>query len=432
MDESPQMLRPKRSSWRTTVKYAGAGLFIVFIFSFGLVVGTRGALWSLSPALASSVSPTPPPEGIDLGPLWTAWRILDERYVPANDRISTSTATTTPNGANDPQERLWGMIAGMAASMDDPYTVFLPPKEAEIFEADISGAFEGVGMEIAIRDGVLTIVSPLKDTPAFNAGLKAQDRIVKINGETTKGLDINEAVKKIRGPRGTAVEFSIAREGESEYLTISVTRDVINVPTIQTDARADGVFVIELLNFYADSPKLFAEALQDFIDSGYDDLIIDLRGNPGGYLQAAVDIGSWFIPAGKVVVTEDYGDKSPQIVHRSRGHQVFGNNQPNVVVLVDKGSASASEILSGALRHYGVAQTVGTATFGKGSVQELVPITPKTSLKITIARWLGPDGTQIPEDGLEPDVEVLVEEEDRDAGYDRQLEEAVKILKQSQ
>lgn len=419
-----------KNRWKIGSVYVAAAVFCVVAFSAGVVVGTRGVLWSFSPALASSIAPTPPPENVDLTPVWTAWKIIDDRYVPGNTRIGTTSTTsaTSTNGFTDPQKRVWGLIQGLAASLEDPYTVFLPPTEAEIFEADISGSFEGVGMEIANRDGVLTVVSPLKGTPAYRAGIKASDRITEIDGVSTRGLDVNAAVQRIRGPRGTTVTFTIYREGETAPLTIEVTRDVINVPTINTEKRDDGIFVISLYNFYAGSPKLFADALQEFINSGYSKLIIDLRGNPGGYLEAAVDIASWFVPSGKAIVTEDYGAKQPSVAHRSRGYNVFGSKQPKVIILVDKGSASASEILAGALRYYGVGKMVGTNTFGKGSVQELVNITPETSLKITVARWLGPDDKQIPVEGLEPDVKVEPTQENIKAGKDVQLEKAIEML----
>jgi carboxyl-terminal processing protease len=214
-------------------------------------------------------------------------------------------------------------------------------------------------------------------------------------------------------------------------LEIKVTRDVINIPTIDSELRPDGIFVIELYNFSAVSSGLFRNALRDFIQSGSNKLIFDLRGNPGGYLEAAVEIASWFLPQGSAVVTEDYADKQSDIVHRSRGYNVFSSDL-KMVILVDRGSASASEILAGALQHYGIAQLVGTNTFGKGSVQELVPITADTSLKITVARWLNPGGKQIPVEGIPPDVEVKRTDEEIKEGKDSQLDKAIEILKKAQ
>jgi len=241
-------------------------------------------------------------------------------------------------------------------------------------------------------------------------------------------MDVETAVRKIRGPQGSIVTLLIAREGWNEPKEIQVTREIISVPSIVTTLRPDGVFVIQLYSFTANSPNLFRAALREFVESGSARLVLDLRGNPGGYLEAAVDMASWFLPSGKIVVTEDYAEHAKNTVHRSRGYNVFNQNL-KMVILVDKGSASASEILAGALRHYGIARIVGTNTFGKGSVQELVSITSDTSLKITVAWWLQPDGIQIPLDGIPPDVEVERTSEDKEADRDPQLEKAIEIVR---
>ncbi len=366
-----------------------------------------------------------PPPNIDFSPVWKAWNVMDEKFVPAVVATSTPAATST---AALNQDRVWGMIQGLAGSLNDPYTFFLPPVENQEFVTDLSGSFEGIGMEIAVRDQVITVVSPLKGTPADKAGLKAKDLILKIDEVSTTGMDVSSAVKKIRGPKGTEVTLTVGRSGWSSPKEIKVTRDVINVPTVIATPRPDGIFVIQLLTFTANSPDRFRSALREFVESGNTKLILDLRGNPGGYLEAAVNMASWFLPSGKIVVTEDYAGHADNIVHRSSGYDIFNENL-KLVILVDQGSASASEILADALRHHGIGKLVGTNTFGKGSVQELVEITPKTSLKITVARWLGPDGTQIPQDGIVPDVMVEVKEEDTKDGKDPQLERAVELLK---
>jgi carboxyl-terminal processing protease len=385
-------------------------------FGSGLVAGARTQLGTAALALGAEA----PPE-IDLSPVWRAWRIIDERFVPAS--VATSTVPSTDPG----RDRMFGLIAGLAESLDDPYTYFLPPAESKQFGDDMSGAFEGVGMEIAIRDEILTVVSPLKGSPAERAGIRAKDRVLKIDGTDTKGLDITTAVSRIRGEKGSTVKLTIAREGERELLEISVVRNVINVSIISHERRKDGVYVIELASFTANSPALFKDALRSFIDSGSRKLIIDVRGNPGGYLDAAVDMASWFLPAGDVVVTEDYAGHQENVVHRSRGYDVFDESL-ELVILLNKGSASASEIFALALKGHDKATLIGSTTFGKGSVQELIEITSDTSLKLTVARWIGPNGEPIPNSGIVPDVEVEVSDEDREAGKDPQLEAAVRHL----
>jgi len=234
-------------------------------------------------------------------------------------------------------------------------------------------------------------------------------------------------VKLIRGPQGTNVTLTILRVGWSEPKDFKVMRDVIDVPTVTTTARPDGIFVIQVYTFTSNSPELFRGALREFVQSDDSKLILDLRGNPGGYLDAAVSMASWFLPSGAVVVTEDYAGHSSNIVHRSLGYDIFNKNL-KMVILVDKGSASASEILADALRYYGVAKLVGVNTFGKGSVQELIEITPETSLKLTVARWLGPDGKQIPREGIVPDVKVEMSEKDVKEKLDPQLDKAVELV----
>lgn len=397
---------------------AAAVLLVVFGFGGGYFFATH------SPEQGSAVFSASQPIGVDFSPVWKAWNVIDEKFVPAAVATSSPPATTT-DGQN--QRKVYGMIGGLAASLNDPYTFFLPPTESKQFASDMSGSFEGVGMEVEVKNQVLTVVSPLKGTPASEAGIKSGDQILKIDDVSTEGMDTSTAVGKIRGPKGTQVKFTIARQGWTASREIKVTRDVINVPTVIFTARPDGIFDIQLATFTANSPDLFRTALRQFVQSGDTKLILDLRGNPGGYLDAAVDIGSWFLPSGAVIVTEDYAGHAGNIVHRSVGYNIFSENL-RMIVLVDKGSASASEILADALRHYGVAKLIGTNTFGKGSVQELVPITSDTSLKVTVARWLGPDLIQIPREGIVPDTQVDLSDADHTAGRDPQLDKAVEML----
>ncbi len=353
----------------------------------------------------------------DFSPFWRAWDILTEKYVGS---------ASSSKSVND-QEKIWGAIEGLARSFGDPYTVFFPPEESEMFKNDIAGNFQGVGMEIGIQDDILTVIAPLKGTPADKAGIRAQDKILKIDEVSTVNLSSEEAVKLIRGKEGTKVKFLILREGVDQPIEILVTRAVIDIPTIKTQLRPDGVFVIELYNFSAISADLFRSALREFVSSRSNKLVLDLRGNPGGYLEAAVDMASWFLPLGDVVVREDFGGKQEETIHRSKGFSIF-NEKLKMAVLIDAGSASASEILAGALSEHGVATLVGTRSYGKGSVQELVKITPETSLKVTIARWLTPNGVSISEGGLKPSLEVERTLEDVKKGIDPQMAKAVELL----
>ena len=409
----------RREDRQIILSVAGATLGAVLLvcggFAGGYVFGTKSVGESTAEA---------EPSGVDFSPVWRAWDVIDQQFVPVAVASSSPLATST---SVQHQEEVYGMIQGLAGSLNDPYTFFLPPSENKDFTSSMSGSFDGVGMEVDVKNGVLTVISPLKGTPAAAAGIKSGDQILKIDGVSTQGLDTTTAVDAIRGPKGTQVTLTIARAGWGSSRDIHVTRDVINVPVVETAARSDGVFYIQLSEFTANSPDLFRGALREFVASGDSRLILDLRGNPGGYLDGAVDVGSWFLPSGDTIVTEDYAGHGNNVVHRSFGYDIFNQNL-KMVILVDRGSASAAEILADALHYWGIAKLVGTNTYGKGSVQELVTITSDTALKLTVARWLGPDGTQIPPDGIVPDVQVPLTDADATAGKDPQLDKAIELL----
>lgn len=350
----------------------------------------------------------------DFDPFWKAWNLLKEKSIYAKD-------------IKNDQDYVWGAISGLASSFNDPYTIFLPPEENKEFEEEVRGSFEGIGAELGVKDKLLTIVAPLKNTPAEKAGLKSGDKIIEIDKKSTADISSEEAVKLIRGPRGTSVNLTILRPGEKSTREIEVTRDEIEIPIIETENREDGVFVIKFYSFSQNSIKLFKEALLEFIEAKTDKLIIDLRGNPGGYLEAATRIASLFIEEGDIILKEDtmHGDKIKE--YKSTGPKIF-DERLKLVILVDGGSASASEILAGAIKSHKIGTLVGEKTFGKGSVQELVKLTDDTSLKITVANWLTPDGVSISKEGITPDIEVKMTAEDEKNKKDPQMDKAVEIL----
>jgi len=354
---------------------------------------------------------------VDLSEFWRVWNLLDEKFV---------TSSTTPSLSNE--EKIQGAISGLVKSYDDPYTVYLPPEESAAFAEDISGNFSGVGMEVGIRDGMITVIAPLPNSPAEKAGIVAGDVIVRIDDIPTDGMGVDEAVRRIRGQKGTEIQLSIFRKGETTFKDITIVRDTIIIPTIKTEVRGD-VFVIALYSFNAIAEAEMQKALREFVTSKKQKLVLDLRGNPGGYLESAVSIASYFLPLGKTIVRESFGDETREEVYRSSGKELGSAAPKQFVVLVDEGSASASEILAGALKEHGVATIIGSQTFGKGSVQELVKLKGGSSVKITIARWLTPNGTSISEGGLAPDIIVERTPEDRVAERDPQLDAALEFLK---
>lgn len=352
----------------------------------------------------------------NLEQFWKVWHILEDKHISASSSESVSI-----------EERINGAIEGMVSAYGDPYTVFMPPTESAAFAEDISGNFSGIGMEVGLKDNVVTVIAPLPDTPAEKAGLVAGDLIIKIDGESTEGMAIDEAVRRIRGEKGTTVVLSVYREGDLEIKEMSVVRDTINIPTVKTE-KVDDTFIIALYSFNAIAESKMADAMREYKASGAKKLVIDLRGNPGGYLESAVAIASYFLPSGKVVVREHFGDDSDEKVYRSQNRLVGEFNPDNLVVLVDGGSASASEILAGALKDHKVATVIGENTFGKGSVQELVNLSDGSSVKVTVARWLTPEGVSISDGGLKPDIVIKRTPQNRVDGVDPQKEAAVKFL----
>lgn len=395
-------------------RYVIATFFLVIgFFALGVYIGINDKK-EIEKIL--SIENKEPEIGIkaNFEPFWKAWNIINEKHPDAENLTD--------------QERIYGAISGLMSSLDDPYSVFFDPEETKSFQEEIAGNFSGVGMEVGIKDKFLTVVAPLKGTPADRAGIKKGDKIIKIDGKEISGLSEDQAVRMIRGEQGTPVILTIFRDGEKDFLDIKIIRDIIEIPTLDYEMRDDGIFAINLYSFSERSDELFEEAMLEFKSSKSDKLLLDLRGNPGGYLDSAVKISSWFLPKGKTVVIEDYGDDKKPKEFRSRGYATIGDNL-KFVILIDGGSASASEIVAGALQDYKRAKLVGEKSFGKGSVQEVIDITDDTIAKITVASWLTPNGNTISKKGLTPDYEVKMTKSDVEKDLDPQLDKAIDLLK---
>lgn len=408
-------IKISKKNWRTIIYIFISLILLVLVFGGGVYLGYRN-IPEINKIISVSNRETPVGVDADFSAFWKAWNVLEDKSI-YNNKVTD-------------QYKVWGAIQGLASSMKDPYTVFFNPEDNKMFNDEIKGSFSGIGAEIGMKDSILTIIAPLKNTPAWNAGLKAGDKIIKINGKSTNDTTVDEAIDLIRGEVGTKVHMTIIREGESKALEFDITRQTIDTPIIETKLRDDKIFVITFYSFSENSASLFKDAIKEFYDSGSDKLILDMRGNPGGYLDSAVDIGSWFIDKGKVIVQEDFGDKKKGDSYRSHGPRLFNDNL-KFVVLVDGGSASAAEILAGALKEYNLATIIGEKTFGKGSVQELVKITNDTSLKVTVAKWLTPNGLSISEKGLEPNIVVPMTSDDIKNKKDPQMDKAVEFLLQT-
>lgn len=351
-------------------------------------------------------------EAVDFSAFWNAWQILKSKYVDANKLNN--------------QELVYGAISGLFESLKDPNSVFFPPTDAKKFSEDISGEFSGIGAEIGIKDEQLVIIAPLKNTPAERAGLKANDKILKINDIIAVNLNVDEAVKLIRGEKGTAVILTIVRNGWEKQKEFSIIRDIIQVPTLDWEIKENNIVYIHLYNFYEKAPFLFYRAAMEIIPKNPKAVILDLRNNPGGYLEASVNLAGWFLKSGETVVKEEFRSGEPQIF-KAHGNGLF--KEIPVVILINEGSASASEILAGALKDNRGIKLIGKKSFGKGTVQELETFKNGSMAKITVAHWIMPSGKLIEKNGIVPDYEVNLTEEDAKAGRDPQMEKAMEIIK---
>ncbi|MCF7812606.1 S41 family peptidase [Candidatus Gracilibacteria bacterium] len=344
------------------------------------------------------------PKDIDLSIFWETWNVLEANFLHKEEFAI--------------QDQVYGAAKGLTQSLDDPYTVFMTPEETKKFEESISGEFEGIGAEIGIQNGQLTIIAPLKGSPAELAGLKPGDVIFKIDGESTHGISIEEAVTRIRGPKGEKVVLTILRETEKNPLEITIVRDNIVLNSVEWEMR-DGVAIVTISQFGTELVKEFQDAVSEILLQQPEGIIIDLRNNGGGLLDACVQTASEFLDQKIIVKTNGrkFGN-SGEIMSGRDGAFL----ETPLVVLVNRGSASASEIFAGAMQDHRRGLVIGEKTFGKGSVQNVVPLSDGSSLKVTIAEWLTPEGHSIHEKGIEPTITVEATEEETDPALEKALE----------
>ena len=327
------------------------------------------------------------------------------------------------------KDLIYGALKGMLMSLD-PYSAFLEPEIKKELQIETKGEFEGVGMEITLKDGIITVVSPIEDTPAWKAGVKAGDRIIKINGESTKGMTTLEAAKKLRGKKGTKVKISIMRKNVPKLIEIEIIRDVIKVKSVKSKEFGN-IGYTRITEFQERTPVDLEKVLKKFNKENKKGLIIDLRNNPGGLLTSAIEVSELFLPKGKLIVYTEGRRKEDKSIFRSRKKPVW---KKPVVLLVNEGSASASEIVFGALKdNYEEFSSVGKKTFGKGSVQNLIPLSDGSALKLTIAHYYTPSGVCIEGKGIKPDYIVKLPEDKQiipTAKEDTQFQKAKEVLKE--
>lgn len=389
------------------------GIFLIIMalvasFRLGYTSGNKGYIFE--PKSFKVVNQNEVPATVDYSLLWDALKMVNDKYID--------------KGSINQQNVLYGAIRGAVAAAGDDYTQYFDPKELEEFNSQLSGTFDGIGAEIVRKEGSI-VITPIDDTPASRAGLRAKDIIVKINGESTAEMSSDQAASKIRGPRGTEVTLTIYRDGQNGTFDVKIKRDKIDVKSVKLSYKTVNdkkIAVIELSKFGSDTSQAFAKAVNDLLAAGAKGLVIDERNNPGGYLETSVDLASYWLPKGDLVVTEARSDKDNQTYNSTGYGRLTGLK---TVILINGGSASASEILAGALHDHGVATLVGEKSFGKGSVQQLFNLPDNQgAVKITIAKWITPSGKNLNKDGLVPDVKVELTDDDIKADKDPQLDRA--------
>ena len=384
----------------------------IFVFGMGFKIGEYKALLNTSSQSSN--------KNIDFNLFWQTWDRLEEKYVDQK-KI-------------DPVKMFYGAIKGMVASVGDPYTFFLTPEENKDAKDDLGGKFTGIGAQLGLKDNQIIIIAPLKDSPALKAGIKAGDIIKKVDGESTEGWTLIQAVSKIRGEAGSKVKLTITRDKTDKKFEI--VREEIKVASIEYKKEAPidckdnckEVGYIKINQFGENTNYEWDKAIDFILENNLKGLIVDVRDNPGGFLESSVYIASEFLQKGKLVVKQE----STQGLNKDYKSTRNGNLQnEKIVILINEGSASASEILAGALRDYKVATLVGAKTFGKGSVQEALDLKKGAGLHVTVAKWILPNGEWINGKGINPNVAIKNEVENGNTltrDKDIQLEKAIEIL----
>ncbi len=392
--------------------YAIVAVLLIATFGLGFVSG-EGKL-KLSGGKIEINHGNQPATSADYSLLWDALETLNSKYV---DRPL------------DQQKLMYGAVQGLVAAAGDPYTVFFDPEEAQAFTEQLQGSFSGIGAEVGIKDDQLVIIAPLDESPAQKAGLAPDDAILKINDTTTQGMTVDEAVSKIRGQAGTQVKLTILSKNQKDPKEITITRAKIEIKSVKLESKeinGKKIAVIKLSQFGDDTQGLLDQAIDSVLTGNYAGLVLDLRNNPGGYLETAVStIANWVGP-NQIAVKEIGNDKTEKDSKTSGLARLKGIK---TIVLVNGGSASASEIVAGALQDYQVATLVGEKTFGKGSVQVLQNLKNNTELKVTIAKWFTPKRRGIDKTGLEPDIKVELTADDVTNKRDPQMDKALDLLK---
>jgi len=388
-------------------------IFVVLVFAFGVWIGQNVTLpfgSQNAPLFRISNKSTPKEIQVDFAPFWDVWERVTSGYL---DRTKL-----------DPKKLLYGAISGMVGAVGDPYTVFLDPTENEDFTTSLSGTYEGIGIELGASNGATVVIAPIDGSPASKAGVEAGDKILAIDGADASAMTLQDAVNKIRGKEGTNITLKLERAGKS--FDITLTRAKILIKSVEFKDLGSGTAQVKVSRFGDNTLSEWNDAVGKVVSGGYKKIILDLRNDPGGRLDYAIDIAGDFVSRGKtVMLQEDASGKRTPFSSDNEGRL----QDVQVVVLINKGSASASEIVSGALRDTRGVKLVGETSFGKGVIQRVDSLSDGSGLHITFAKWLTPSGFWVNGKGLKPDIEIKLTDDDKNAGRDPQLDKAKELLK---
>lgn len=406
---APVPHHPYRNS---AIMYIVVIVLLFGVFRIGYGAGKAG--YTFDAKEFKIVNQTGQQVNVDYSLLWEAIDVVNRKYID-RDQI-------------DQQKVLYGAISGAVRAAGDEYTEFFDPETLAQFKSDLQGTFSGIGAEIGKRDGNIVVVAPLDDSPAQRAGIQANDVVLKVDDETIVDWNVDQVVSKIRGDAGTEVRLTLYRVGSDGPFEVKITREKIEIRSVKlTYIERNGrtYAVLKISRFGDDTKRLFDIAINEMKGKNLAGLVVDLRNNPGGYLDTSVEVASDWLPAGTLVVQEARSDQDI-INFNSTGSARLANYK--TVVLMNGGSASAAEILAGALKDNGKATLIGEKSFGKGSVQELIDLSDDTAVKVTIAKWITPSGKNLNKSGLDPDVKVELTKEDLDAKRDPQMDKAIEEL----
>lgn len=399
-----------QKQYKKFLKFVGIVIILCLVYLGGYAVGHKNLVLENSyrpKILGLNSSQT---KDVDFGIFWEAWNVVRGKFFEKD---------------LDYQKMVYGAISGMLASLKDPYTQFLNPDVAKNFGDDLNGSFDGIGAEIQAKDGTLTIVAPLDGSPAKTAGIRSGDVIVKIDDTEVDNYTFVEAINHIRGKKGTQVKLTIIRKGEENTQDITIKRDTIVVESVKWGMKDGNIMYVRISQFGEDTKGLVNKMADEALKKNISGMVIDLRDDPGGLLDQCIDITSLFIPEGTVVIEKDRDGKE----NKSQTTQLPRLKDIPLVVLVNGGSASASEIMAGAIQDTGRGKLIGEKTFGKGSVQNLVDLKDGSEVKVTIAKWFTPKGRGIDKTGIEPDIKVEINDDDIKNNRDPQLDRAMEEVK---